>query len=261
MLFDYAGYIQIDVRAGDIDHNLARIKTGLAGLAEGHRRDAVGLVALPELWATGFAYSRLPDLVRRIPAVLATLRELAAEYNVCLAGSLPEAEQGDKHIRYHNTMYLVGPPGIIGTYRKQHLFPPMQEDTFFSPGEDPGPVKTPWGAVACLVCYDLRFPELVRCQAARGATILVVAAQWPMARIEHWQTLIRARAIENQLYVIAANRCGTTGDTRFAGHSMMVAPDGTVSSEAGPNEESSRVALAPELINEVRGRFNTLPPQ
>jgi len=259
--FDYAAYLQIDVRLADIDANLSQVKNGLVALTADRSRESLGLVAIPELWATGFAYNDLPNLAGRMPSVLEAIQELAAEHNICLAGSLPETATDSAGTRYYNTLYLVGPDGIIGSYRKQHLFPPMQEDTFFSPGKNPQPIETPWGPVACLVCYDLRFPELVRCQATRGATILVIAAQWPLKRKEHWQTLVRARAIENQIYVIAANRCGTTSDTSFAGHSMIVSPDGEVLCQAGTEEESAGIDLDPGLVKEVRSRFNTVLPE
>ncbi|MDH5297990.1 MAG: D-glycero-beta-D-manno-heptose 1-phosphate adenylyltransferase [Desulfobulbaceae bacterium] len=253
-----AGFLQFDVRSGDIDANLARVEEGLARLAP----QSPGLVVLPELWATGFAYDRLEELSQRTPDILAALTRLAGRHNILLAGSLPEAvDGGDGPLYHHNTLYLTGPEGVMGHYRKQHLFAPMAEDRHFSPGTSPHPLATPFGRVAPLICYDLRFPELAKGMAGQGASILVVSAQWPALRSEHWQTLVRARAMENQMFAIACNRCGTTGDTTFAGQSLIVAPDGTILAKGGTGEEARGVALDPSMLAEVRGRFNTVAPR
>ena len=233
--------------------NLGQVRQGLAGLGRtGNTTPA--LVVLPELWSSGFDYPTLPDLARKTTELLQELKKLSAQYKIILAGSLAEEDNG----RYYNTLYITGPEGRLGSYRKQRLFAPMGEESFFTPGTGYGPIDTPHGRLASLVCYDLRFPELARSQAAQGALFLVIAAQWPLERLDHWQTLVRARAIENQMFVIAANRCGATGDTEFAGHSLIVAPDGAVLHQAGQSEEQAMVAIDPGLLDTVRSRFNTL---
>jgi len=251
----FAACLQFDVKLGDIEANYAQVEEGLAAL----RPESPGIVVLPELWATGFAYSRLGEMVGHTTAVLDRLRKLAGRYNIYLAGSLPETDQ----VHYYNTLYVTGPEGVVGSYRKQHLFAPMGENGYFSPGDRYGTLDTPVGRIAALVCYDLRFPELVRNQAAEGAELLVISAQWPIARKEHWRILIQARAIENQLFVIAANRCGTdqSGDRlTFAGHSMIVAPDGTILQEAGQEKASISRSIDMSQISTVRNRFNTAVP-
>lgn len=250
----FAGFLQFDVQSGEIEKNLSQVRQGLAEIARAHRRISPGIIVLPELWATDFAYDKLPQLAEKIPALLDTLEELAAEYQVLIAGSLPEYSGKN----YYNTLFITGPGGSAGSYRKQRLFCPMDEDTFFSPGTEPAPVLTPLGPVAGLVCYDLRFPELLRSQTARGARILVVPAQWPVARLSHWRTLVQARAIENQMFVVAANRCGTANDTTFGGHSMIVGPEGTILLEAGPDEEYGGVMLDPAMVTSARSLFSTV---
>lgn len=254
--FNSAGYLQFDVKAGEIDANLESVRQGLAGLAA--ELESPAIIVLPELWATGFAYSRLPDLAAATPDLLAALQKLAGQH--IMAGSLPEIATDNGRTSYYNTLYITGPEGVIASYRKQHLFAPMQEDTFFRPGgrDKSGPLNTPAGSLAGLVCYDLRFPELARQQTAAGADLLIISAQWPKARVDHWQTLVQARAIENQLYVIACNRCGATGDTVFAGHSLIVAPDGEVLRAAGEEAASAVVRLDHAVTRTVRGRFNTV---
>ena len=251
------GFLQFDVKIGDIDANLAQVKAGLNTLAP----SSPGIIALPELWATGFAYDRLPELAARTPETLAALTELAKQYNVLLAGSLPEAVTTGSATRFHNTLYISGPKGLLGSYRKQHLFAPMHEDRHFAPGDNPQPLATPLGAIAPLVCYDLRFPEIAKSMAGKGATILLVNGQWPLARIDNWRTLIQARAIENQMFAIACNRCGTTGSTEFGGHSLIVGPDGTILAEADTTETAKTAHLDPARLAESRNRFNTVGPR
>ncbi len=250
----FAGFVQFDVREAEPEANLARVEAGLAELAP----RTPGLVALPELWATGFAYEHLAELGRRTPELLGALTTLARRHNVLLAGSLIETVACPHGTTYHNTLYLSGPDGVIGSFRKQHLFAPMGETDHFRPGTLPAPLATPLGRLAPLVCFDLRFPELAREMAGRGAGLLLVSAQWPLARLDHWQTLLRARAIENQLFVVAANRCGTTGATAFAGNSMLVGPDGTVLARADAQETAMGQWLDPGELGRVRGRFNTV---
>jgi len=251
----FAGFLQFDVQSGNIDSNLSSVQQGLAEIAASHKQISPGILVLPELWATGFAYDKLPDLADTMPELLDRLKELAAEHQVFLAGSLPE--YSDKN--YYNSLFITGPDGIAGIYRKQHLFRPMAEDTFFSPGTDPRPVQTPLGALAGLVCYDLRFPELLRQQTALGANLLVVPAQWPAARVNHWRILVQARAIENQMFVVAANRCGTTDDTTFGGHSMIIGPEGSILLEAGTGEEYGGIMLDPAMVAAARSKFSTVP--
>ena len=251
----FAGFLQFDVQSGAIEKNLSRVREGLAEIAATHKHISPGIIVLPELWATGFAYEELPKLSKTIPALLKKLQELTVKYQIFIAGSLPEYSDNS----YYNSLFITGPDGTVGAYRKQHLFNPMAEDTFFTPGSNPKPVQTSLGPVAGLVCYDLRFPELLRKQTALGADLLVVPAQWPAARVNHWRILLQARAIENQMFVVAANRCGTTGDTTFGGHSMIIGPDGEILLEAGEGKEYRGTMLDPGMISEARALFSTVP--
>jgi len=251
----FAGFLQFDVQSGDIEKNLSRVRKGLAELLESHRQISPGIIVLPELWATGFAYYKLAALAEKVPELLAKLHELCSKYQVFIAGSLPEYADNV----YYNTLYITGPEGNAGTYRKQRLFSPMDEEIFFRAGTSSSPVPTSLGPVAGLVCYDLRFPELLREQTALGASLLVVAAQWPAARVNHWRILIRARAIENQMFVVAANRCGTTDGTTFGGHSMIVGPEGSILLEAGEGEECRGTMLDTEATTAAKSLFSTVP--
>ncbi|MFH1217620.1 MAG: D-glycero-beta-D-manno-heptose 1-phosphate adenylyltransferase [Pseudomonadota bacterium] len=249
----HGGFIQMDVRAGFPAKNLDGMKESLDRLSP----PAGSLIVLPELWAAGFVYEELDGHAAMTDGMLSELAALSARYRICLAGSLPEKTISDGKARYYNTLYFSGPEGLQGSYRKQQLFGPMEEDRHFTAGKNPAPVATPWGMAAGLVCYDLRFPQLAESQVARGAAVIAVSAQWPAARINHWRILLQARAIENQAYVIGCNRCGITGNTVFGGHSMIVAPDGSILAEAGEGEENGLAPLDPLLFQTIREKFQT----
>ncbi|MBU0676320.1 MAG: D-glycero-beta-D-manno-heptose 1-phosphate adenylyltransferase [Proteobacteria bacterium] len=241
------GFVQFDVRLGEVEHNLQQVRDGLDRLPD---QDSA-LVALPELWAAGFHYGHLSEHAANTPQLLGELTTLASNHNIILAGSLPEAD-GES---IYNTLFHVGPTGVIGRYRKQQLFSPMGENVHFTAGPSAPPVLTELGLVAGLVCFDLRFPELTRGQISLGAQLLVVSGQWPAARRHHWQILLQARAIENQVFVVGCNRCGTTDQTEFGGHSMVVGPDGTVLHEAGDTPENYLVPIETGQLARSRRLF------
>ena len=248
------GFLQFDVKQGDPEHNLAALRQGLASLAI----HSPGLVVLPEQWAAGFDYPRMDEHAGHTPELLEAVKEQAGKYNIHIAGSLPEMEEVEGRTRIFNTLYIVGPSEIAGSIRKQRLFAPMDEDKFFAAGIDPEPVLTDLGLLAGMVCFDLRFPELARTQAMGGAQLLMISAQWPAARRNHWRILLQARAIENQVFVIGCNRCGTTDETEFGGHSMIIAPDGTILAEADDQPSAMAVSLDSELLAKTRRLFTTV---
>lgn len=256
-----AAFLQFRVRFADFAANLAVVRERLTALAP----PPSTLVVLPELWSCGFAGQALARQAAQTPDLLAALTAEARRYRSYLAGSLPEAPPPDGSTAlFYNTLYLVGPEGVVGSYRKQRLFAPMGEPDYFRPGAGAkagppaGPITAPWGPVGALVCFDLRFPELAAAQARGGADLLLVSAQWPLVRREHWRVLLRARAIENQLFVVACNTCGRVGDTDFAGSSMIIAPDGEVLVEAGEAETSLGTPLDFSRLAEARRLFRTV---
>lgn len=251
-----AGYLQFDVRQGEPVANLDALQEGLARLNPA----GPGIIVLPELWSCGFAYAELSGQALQTEELLGRLQELAGRYGVYLAGSLPEAALSEIDTVVYNTLFVVGPKGVAGRFRKQQLFAPMAEERHFAAGDNPQVVATELGLLAGLVCFDLRFPELAGRQAAQGAALLLVSAQWPAVRLAHWRALLAARAIENQMFVVAGNRCGATGGLAFAGHSMVIGPDGEVLAEAGCESAAAFVHLAPLALADVRNRFNTVGP-
>lgn len=218
------------------------------------------ILVLPELWATGFVYKQLGELSRKTPWLLEQLHELAALHHIVLAGTLVERIDDERGVLLYNTLFFSDSEGLQGKIRKQHLFSFWREDEWLSPGDSPRPVTTASGLLGGLVCYDLRFPETAKVQCQQGASLLVVSAQWPLARIEQWRTLLQARAIENQTFVIAGNGCGMSNDLTLGGHSLIIDPSGEILLEAGEEEQLATISLAPQRQQQVRERFNTVAP-
>ena len=217
--------VQFNITLGDIDSNVDHARKALARLAGQGARLAV----LPEMWSCGFQYRNLPELAKRTPEVVEEMGRLSAQYSMVLVGSLPEPD-GEKVC---NTAYVFDQGRLAGKYRKIHLFSLMNEDRSFTGGDSWLVTDTSVGRIGVFICYDLRFPELARRLALEGAEILVVPGEWPKPREEHWRTLLRARAIENQLFIVAANCCGIQGKLDFFGASLIVGPKGEILAEGG----------------------------
>ena len=250
--FSQAGFLQFEIVFGNPAANLEKVARLLEELAP----EKNALLVLPELWAYGFDYDHAEALAQQTPSLLKELTQLASQWGVLLAGSLLEKESDDKQrVSLYNTLYFIGPDGVLGGYRKQHLFTFWQEDKYFSPGGSFCPVSSSFGMIGGLVCYDLRFPESFRQQAFHGAQLIVISAEWPKSRIDHWQVLLRARAIENQVFVIACNSCGKTGEHVLGGNSMVVGPDGTILLEAGEDEEALVSDISENDLHDVRSKF------
>ncbi|MDW7644716.1 MAG: carbon-nitrogen family hydrolase [Desulfuromonadales bacterium] len=227
-----AGAAQFNIALGDIDTNLSQALASLKKLAS----QGVQLAVLPEMWSTGYDYKRLGQLAERTPEVVQALCRQSAESGMVLVGSLAEKEGK----ALYNTAYVIDQGKVAGTYRKLHLFSTMGEDRFLSAGDHSLVVSTSVGRLGVAICYDLRFPELFRKMALEGAEIICLPAEWPKPRQEHWRTLLRARAIENQLFVVAANCCGIQGKLDFFGMSLLLSARGEVLAEGG--EENTELA-------------------
>jgi omega-amidase len=220
-----AAAVQFTIVLGDVDANLVQVRQALQRLAT----QGVQLAVLPEMWSSGFAYRELNQLAQRTPELVRELEQLSAEYRMVIVGSLPEPH-GDK---VYNTSYLVDNGRLVGSYRKLHLFSLMGEDRSLDSGDRAVVLETSVGKVGLMICYDLRFPELARRLTLDGAEIIVVPGEWPKPRDDHWHTLLRGRAIENQLFVVAANCCGVVGKLDFFGGSLILGPKGEILAQGG----------------------------
>jgi omega-amidase len=193
----------------------------------------------------------------------ARLAALAGEAGVWLIASVAATEpaalggrgEGKEATRAVNAAVVVDPSGgIVAVYRKQKLFAFAGEHEHYSPGEAPVVVAIDGVRIAPLVCYDLRFPELFRA-VARDVDAFVLVANWPAARRLHWDTLTRARAIENQAYVVAVNRVGSGGGIVYDGGSVAWDPWGDPVPEAQGPSGIRLVTIDPGHVADIRGRY------
>ena len=217
------------------------------------------LVVLPELWHCGaFDIDAARTNAEPIDGPLVTgLAAAAKEHGIWLhGGSFAEIDGGD----HYNTSVLFTPDGrLAANYRKIHLFGfEGGETVLMSGGEELVVVDTPLGPTGLATCYDLRFPELFRALTAGDATAVVMCSGWPTPRIEHWDVLTRARAIEDQMWIIACNEVGEQPGITLGGHSVVVDPKGNVVAQAGEEETILYAQIDPELSGQWRAQFPAL---
>ncbi|MBN1390116.1 MAG: carbon-nitrogen family hydrolase [Candidatus Thermoplasmatota archaeon] len=244
--------VQPRISIGDVDHNLDRAIGWIRKAADDGPLD---VVVLPEVFTTGFPYDRLPELSGSSKRVMADIGRLAAELSTHIMFTLVIEDQG----RYFNRFMSIGPDGRVETtYDKTHLFSRAGEDRFFTRGEKLVQFEIGGAIIAPLICYELRYPELSRKQVLEGADILVYPAQWPAYRVFQWETLLRARAIENQCYVIGVGGSGSHGTTEMGGHSMVVAPFGDILCSIDQEEGFARTVIGPERLRNIRKRIPAL---
>jgi omega-amidase len=243
---------QMNVRAGNPRQNW---ETAQELIQEAARRGS-DLVVLPELWDNGYALEQAKDVASPLSGGLfAQVAALSRSANIHIVGSMLEK----RGVSVCNSAPMFSPrSGVLGVYRKIHLFGLMHEPDFLSPGESPLTLEAPWGRTSIAICYDLRFPELFRKYAVEGSKIIVLPAEWPTPRLNHWRTLIQARAIENQCYIIACNAVGEHNDNKYGGHSMIVDPLGEIVVEAGGTEALHTVKIETEMVDAVRSRMPVL---
>ncbi|MGY3337348.1 putative amidohydrolase [Streptomyces filamentosus] len=250
-----ASLIQIAV---DPDEPVAARRARAARLVR-EERGSADLVVLPELWTVGafaadlFAAGSEPLHGPTYEAMAAAARDAEVWLH---AGSFVEAV-GDA---LYNTSLVFSPDGeLVASYRKIHRFGfDRGEAALMTAGEDLVTFDLPHLTVGVGTCYDLRFPELFRGLVDAGAEAFVVPAGWPARRRGHWTLLARARAVENQAYVLACGTAGTHAGVEQAGHSLVVDPWGEVLAEAGPGEEVLRAVLDPAQPAAIREDFPAL---
>ncbi len=244
--------VQMRILAGDPEANWAR---AVPLVLEAKRRGSE-LVLLPELWLPGYALEAAHRLASPLGrGFFERIARLARETGLYIAGSILEEENG----RFFNTATVIDPRGDVAlAYRKIHLFAPIGERQHLSPGSDAPLWDSPWGKVAFALCYDLRFPELFRSYALRGAVVVLVPAQWPLERVEHWRLLLRARAVENLSFVAGCNGTGESAGVILGGHSAVYSPWGELLIEAGTQEAILTVELNPEEATRLRKDFPVL---
>ncbi len=248
-----AHLVQFDIQWQSPDANFARVNDLLSRA----KINAGDLVVLPELFDSGFSLNTNITSDRDL-RTLTFLSETAQNYGVIVQGGRTVKLESNAYA--HNVMSVVGPDGLTRCeYTKIHPFSFGRESESFVGGDEV--VTFTWGQndpiVCCpAICYDLRFPELFRIGASRGAELFAVGANWPDARQDHWRTLLIARAIENQAFVLGVNRTGDDPHLSYAGGSIIVGPKGEILAEAKSEE---CVLSAPIEARVVRDWRNTFP--
>lgn len=241
---------QMNIAFGDQRKNF----NNMVRMTEIASKRGSNIIVLPELWSTGYDLENAKSHASEMnKGMFGQLSKVATQHKIVIVGSLLEK----RGVEVANSAPLFAPNGrMMGIYRKVHLFPLMQEDTYLQPGPALITIDMPWGVTGMAICYDLRFPEIFRKYVNDdGARMIIIPAEWPIARIDHWRTLLIARAIENQCYIIGCNAAGETNGTVFGGHSMIVDPWGKIVVEAGETPQLITGQIELDVIDEVRERI------
>lgn len=225
--------VQMEPRFGQAEHNLAVVEERLRRAAQ----EGAGLVVFPECALTGYCFETAEEAIGAAEPLtgrsVARLMSVCAEVGTYAVVGLIERD-GD---RIFNACVLVGPQGLVGTYRKVHL-PFLGLDRFVTPGDRPFAVHEAGGLrIGMHICYDGAFPEAGRVMALMGADLLVLPTNWPTHAETAAEHLIPCRALENTVYAMAVNRVGDERGFHFIGHSSIAGPDGTVLASASADRE------------------------
>lgn len=251
--------VQHDIVWCDRRANFERLAPRIAAAAD----EGARLVVLSETFSTGFAVGAEDFAEPEDGPSSEFLRSTAVRYGIWLAGSCPEipavpptgSSPDDR--RPANTLVLADPSGEVYRYRKIHPFTYGGEDRHVRPGTDLVTVRVDDLRVSLFVCYDLRFSDEFW-HLAPDTDLYLVPANWPASRREHWITLLRARAIENQAYVIGCNRVGEGGGLTYSGDSLIIDPFGEILADGGDVEGTSFADVTAERVADVRDRFRFL---
>lgn len=241
---------QMDIIAGQPDANRLKVSQWLEAEMRDNKPD---IIVLPEMWTTAYTLTSLDKVADTNGAKTKSfLKELALNYKVnIIGGSVANRKDG----KFYNSSFVYSRSGeLVYEYDKVHLVPMLNEHDYLAGGETVPEVFELEGIkMGLIICYDLRFPEIIRSLALDGAQVLHIVAEWPAARTRHWKVLQIARAIENQMYVVSANRVGEYAGVEFAGASMAIDPWGDVLLEGSEEEEETlSISLDLEKVESVR---------
>ncbi|MCR8634919.1 MULTISPECIES: carbon-nitrogen family hydrolase [Paenibacillus] len=244
--------LQMDIAIGEPKLNFSKLEVMLEqAVQQGPKPD---VILFPEMWNTGYALDRIHELAdTEGQQAHELLSAFSRKYGVNIIGGSIAEKKGDE---IYNTIYAYDREGNrVADYSKIHLFRLMDEEKYLKEGKSLGQLQLDDIPAGMMICYDIRFPELSRKLALGGAQILFVPAEWPNPRLHHWRTLLMARAIENQMFVVSCNRVGISGTTEFFGHSMVIDPWGEVLAEGDETEQIIRAEIDMELVGQVRSRI------
>lgn len=240
--------IQQKVALADKKSNFANVTRLVAEAASQDRRP--DLIVLPELWSTGYALAELSHMASNDGQEESDfLGELAQKHNLWFAGGSVAAKTQNG---ITNRAQIIDRSGNLQNfYDKVHLVPMLDEHEYLTAGNSTCIHKIEDISFGFAICYDIRFCQFMHKLALDGAEALIVSAQWPLSRLSHWQTLLRARAIENQCYVLAANNV-SDNDPAFAGHSVAHGPDGSTLCQFERKEGSNQIRIDLDNVSKIR---------
>lgn len=245
--------IQMDMRFNDPDYNFAHAEELVRAAVSSECPD---VVILPETWNTGFFPKDLASCADTDGARTKTVfSALARELNVNIVCGSVANRRSDG---FYNTAYVFDRAGAAAAeYHKTHLFTYAGEHTYFRPGTRACRFELDGARCGLIICYDLRFPELTRTLALQGTDLIFVAAQWPEKRIMHLETLARARAIENQVFLALCNSVGADDqEARCGGRSAVLDPWGEYLAKAGDREEIITGKADFSIVEGIRSSIN-----
>lgn len=219
-----------------------------------HSVNQTDLIVLPEMFATGFSMNADVLAEPTDGATLKWMREKAQQYNAAICGSAIIKEEG----AFYNRLFWVEPNGEFKTYDKRHLFTLAHEEKTYTSGKQKLHIEYKDWKITPLICYDLRFP--VWCRNSNEADLMLFVANWPERRSEAWSTLLKARAIENQCYILGVNRVGNDGnEVSHSGNSALHDALGKCISKPQPFQEAIiTVTLNKDHVSQTRNRFGFL---
>lgn len=240
--------IQSNLVWESVDKNLNQFSRKINALTE-----PTDLIALPEMFTTGFSMNPAKFAEPMTGQTVEWMKEMAYKKNCVVSGSFICEETGN----YYNRLLWVHPDGTYSKYDKRHLFSMGNENDFYTAGTEKLIVTLKGWKICPLICYDLRFPVWARNTKESSYDVLLYVANWPEVRSYPWKTLLLARAIENQCYVIGVNRVGIDGkDIPHSGDSAVINPKGEIISKLKMNEEATEtVMLSAAGITEFRRSF------
>ena len=246
--------IQMDMAFAKPDDNFAKAKSLICDAM----KENPDVIVLPETWNTGFfPKENLAELADcDCERVKREIGELAKQYHVnIVAGSVANIRDG----KVYNTATVFDRDGkCIASYDKTHLFTPMGEDNYFTAGDRLCRFQLDGKDCGLIICYDIRFPELTRSLALQGLDMLFMVSQWPNVRTFHLRTLTTARAIENQMFLVCCNSCGSAGQTVYGGNSAIIDPWGETHALAGEKEELLSADCDFTVVDGIRGSIPVL---
>lgn len=212
------------------------------------------LIVLPELFSTGYSVEELDEQLAESleDETVTNLIRLAKEHDVYISGAI--IEKGDGEGELFDTAFLIGPKGLVGKHRKIQLW--NGEKTRFSRGDTFSVFNTEIGKIGMQICYEIGFPEGARIQALKGADLVLYPSAFGLPRLYAWDIATRSRALENGIYVVAANRMGEDRNVKFAANSKIISPKGSVLVTA---EEEEKVILAEIDLDQVKEQKATIP--